>query len=103
MIAKKLMKVGIGKGQSIPSSRATGPEEHRRHVDIGMSADVPPPIMMKLDCQGPPVSYSKAASRPPPQRETVTKDTVHMCDVQMRDVACEKEKVAAWATLDCIE
>ena len=102
MIAKKLMKVGIGKGWSVPSSRAMGPEEHRRYVDVGTSADMPLPIMMKLDCQGPPVSYSEAASRPP-QRETVTKDTALMCNVQMRDAACKKEKAAAWATLDCIE
>ena len=39
----------------------------------------------------------------PPQRETVTKDTAHMCDVWVRDVACKKEKVAAQAILDCIE
>ena len=63
---------------------------------------MPPAITMKLDCQGPPVSYSEAASRPP-QKETVTKDTVHMCDVQMRDAAHKKEKVAAQATLDSIE
>ena len=57
---------------------------------------------MKLDHQGPPVSYSEAASRPP-QKETVTEDTAHMCDVQIRDVAHEKEKAAAWATLVHIE
>ena len=32
-IAKKLAKAGIGKGQSIPSSKAMGPEECLRHVD----------------------------------------------------------------------
>ena len=102
MIAKKLMKTGVGKGQSIPSAKAMGQEEHKRYMDAGTSPDMPPPITMKLDHQGPPVSYSEAASRPP-QKETVTKDTAHMCDVWMKYAAHEKEKVAAWATLDCIE
>ena len=102
MRAKKLMKVGVGKGWSIPLAKAMGPEECKRYVDVRTSADTPPPITMKLDCQGPPVSYSKAASRPS-QRETVTKDTVHMCNVWMRDAAHKKEKVATQATLDCIE
>ena len=67
VIAKKLMKAGMGKGQSIPLSKAMGPEEHRRYVDVRTSADMPLSITMKLDCQGLPVSYSKAASRPPPE------------------------------------
>ena len=71
-------------------------------MDIGTSVDVPLPITMKLDPQGPPVSYAKAASRPP-QREIVTKDTMHMCNVWMRDTLQDKEKVAAQATLDHIE
>ena len=71
-------------------------------MDIGTSVDVPLPITMKLDPQGPHVSYARAASRPP-QREIVTKDTMHMCNVWMRDTLQDKEKVAAQATLDCIE
>ena len=102
VLAKKLMKAGVGKGQSIPSSKAMGPEEHRRHVDASTSADIPQPIAMKLDHQGPPVSYSDVASRPL-QRETITKDTLWMCDVQMKAAAHKKEKVATRATLDCIE
>ena len=102
VLVKKLMKAGVGKGQSIPSSKAMGPEEHRRHVDASTSADIPQPIAMKLDHQGPPVSYSDVASRPP-QRETITKDTLWMCDVQMKAAAHKKEKVATRATLDCIE
>ena len=60
------------------------------------------PITMKLDCQGPPVSYSKVASRPP-QRGTITEDTLQMCNVQVKAAAHKKEKAAAQATLDCIE
>ena len=85
------MKAGVGKGQSIPSSTAMGPEEHRRHVDASTSVDIPWPIAMKLDHQGPPVSYSEAASRPP-QRETITEDTLQMCDVWMKAAAHKKKR-----------
>ena len=43
------------------------------------------PVVMKLNPQGPPVSYADAASKQP-QKKGVTEDTVHMCDVCMRDV-----------------
>ena len=66
VLAKKLMKAGIGRGQSIPSSKEKKQEECRVHADISTSADIPLPITIRLDCQGPPVSYSKVASRPPP-------------------------------------
>ena len=55
VLAKKLVKEGVGKGQSVPSSKATRPEECRGHVDASTSADIPPPITMRLDHQGPPV------------------------------------------------
>ena len=96
------MKAGVAKGWSIPSSKVVGPEERRRHVDASTSVDTPQPIAMKLDHQGPPVSYSDVASRPP-QRETMTKDNLWMCDVWMKTAAHEKEKAATRATLDCIE
>ena len=54
-------------------------------MDVGTSVDVPLLITMKLDPQGHPV-YAEAASRPP-QRDIVTKDTVCMCDIWMRDAA----------------
>ena len=49
-------------------------------MDAEVSVDLSPPIVMKLDPQGPPVSYAKAASKQP-QKKDVTKDTAHMCDV----------------------
>ena len=102
IIAKKLAKADIGKGQSIPSSKVMGPEECLRHADTSTSVEIPLPITMRLDCQGPPVSYSEAATRPH-QRETITEDTLWMCDVHMKVVACDKEKVATQPTLDCIK
>ena len=65
VLAKKLTKAGVGKGWSIPLSKATRPGKHLRHVDASTSAETPLPITMRLDHQGPPVSYSEVASRPP--------------------------------------
>ena len=56
---------------------------------------------MKLNPQGPPVSYANAASKQP-QKKGVTEDTVCMCDVCMRDVLWDKEKVATQTILDHI-
>ena len=76
VIVKELMRIaGIGKG--CPGSLSNAPRETRkqegdkRHVDAGVSANLLPLIVMKLDPQGPPVSYAEAASRPP-QRKGVT-------------------------------
>ena len=68
VLAQKLMKAGIGKGRSIPSSKAMRPEECRGHADASTSVDIPPPITLRLNHQGPPVSYSEVASRPPRRR-----------------------------------
>ena len=65
VLAKKLIKAGVGRGQSIPSSKEKKQEEHRGHMDTSTGADIPPPITMRLDHQGPPVSYSKEASKSP--------------------------------------
>ena len=54
---------------------------------------------MKLDPQGPPVSY--AASKQS-QKKGVTEDTVCMCNVYMRDALWDKEKAGTQAILDHI-
>ena len=56
---------------------------------------------MNLDLQGPPMSYVDAASKLP-KKKSVTEDSVHLCDVQLRDKQWDKEKAAAQATLACI-
>ena len=63
----------------------------------GVSADLPPPIVMTLDSQGPPASYTDAASKSP--KKSSTEDSVHLCNVQLRDEQQDKEKVTAQATL----
>ena len=65
VLARKLAKAGCGRGQSIPLSQVKKQEECREHIDAHTSANVPPSITMKLDCQGPPVTCSEVASRSP--------------------------------------
>ena len=42
VLAQKLMKAGVGKGRSIPLSKAMRSEECRGHTDASTSADTPP-------------------------------------------------------------
>ena len=88
VLARKLAEAGIGRGQSVPSSQVKKQEEGRGHADACTSANLPPPITMNLDHQGPPVTYSEVASRPP-QRVTTTPDDLEMCDVQIKVAAHE--------------
>ena len=88
VLARKLMEVGIGRGQSIPSSQVKKQEECRECTDTHTSANLPLPITMKLDHQGPPVTYSEVASRPP-RRVTTTLNDLEMCDMWVKVAAHE--------------
>ena len=55
-------------------------EGDRRLVNAGVSADLPPPVVMKLNSQGPPISYAQAASKQP-KKNTITKESMHLCDI----------------------
>ena len=78
--AGKLGGTSIGRGQPTPLPPVRRPEDRGRHADAHTEASLPPPITMHLDCQGPPVTYSKAASRSP--RKTVAPPPdLSMCDV----------------------
>ena len=102
VLARKLMQKQAVTGASpSPTSQAKKQEEGRGHADACTSANLPPPITMNLDHQGPPVTYSKVASRPP-QRVTTTPDDLEMCDVQIKVAAHKWEKEATWATLNQI-
>ena len=70
-------------------------------MDACTEASLPPPITMHLDRQGPPVTYSEAASRSP-QRMVTSSSELPVYDVQLKMAAHEKEKEAAQATLDWI-
>ena len=96
------MEASVGRGQSVPSLPVRRPGEGRRHADACTGASLPPPVTMHLDCQGPPVSYSEAASRQP-QRATTSPDELEVCDMQVKIMAHEKEKEATRATLNWIQ
>ena len=100
-LAGKLGGTSIGRGQSAPSPPVRRPEDRGRHADACTKASLPPPITMHLDHQGPPVTYSEAASRSP-WRVVVSPQDLSMCDVRVKMAANEKEKEAAQATLDQI-
>ena len=78
--AGKLGGTSIGRGQSAPSPPVRRPEDRGRCTDTHTKASLPPPITMHLDHQGPPVTYSKAASRSP-QRVVAPPPDLSMCDV----------------------
>ena len=101
-LAAKLEGSGAGRGQSISSPQVGRPEQRGRQVDAHTEASLPPPITMHLDHQGPPVTYSEAASRLP-QRMVISSSELLEYDVWLKMAACEKEKEAAWATLDQIQ
>ena len=95
------MEASVGRGQSIPSPPVRRPEEGRRYADVCTGASLPPPFPMHLDHQGPPVTYSEAASRPP-RRVTTSPNELEMCNMQIKIAACKKEKEATQVTLDQI-
>ena len=64
-LAAKLEGTNAGRGQSVPSPPVGRPEQRGRQVDAHTEANLPPPITMHLDHQGPPVTYSEAASSLP--------------------------------------
>ena len=64
-LVAKLGETSVGRGQSVPSLPVRRSEQRGRQADINTEASLPPPITMHLDPQGPPVTYSKAASRLP--------------------------------------
>ena len=76
----KLGGTSIGRGQSTPLPPVRRSEDRGRHADTCTEDSLPPPITMHLDCQGPPVTYSEAASRSP-QRAVAPPPDLLMCDV----------------------
>ena len=101
-LAGKLGGTSIGRGQSAPSPPVRRPEQRGRHADAHTEASLPPPITMHLARQVPPVTYSKAAPRPP-WRVTISPNELSMCDVWVKITAHKKEKEAAQATLNWIQ
>ena len=79
-LAAKLKGTSAGRGQSAPSPPVGWPDQRGRQLDAHTEANLPPPITMHLDHQGPLVTYSKAASRPP-LRTVISSYELSECDV----------------------
>ena len=79
-LAVKLGRTSVGRGQSAPSPPVGRSEQRGRHTDAHTKASLPPAITMHLECQGPPVTYSEAASRLP-QRMVASSPELPMYDV----------------------
>ena len=79
-LAAKLEGTGTGRGQSIPSPPVGRPEQRGRQADARTEANLPPPITMHLDHQGPLVTYFEATSRPP-WRMVISSYELSECDI----------------------
>ena len=79
-LAAKLEGASGGRGLSIPWPSVGRPEQRGRQADTRTKANLPPPITMLLDCQGPSVTYSEATSRTP-HRTVIPSQELAECDI----------------------
>ena len=89
----------VGRGQSAPLPPVGRSGQGERQTSTRTETGLPPVATMQLDHQGPAVTYSEAASRPPQRAETPSSEST-LGDVHLKLVAREKEKEAARATLE---
>ena len=89
----------VGRGRSIPSPPVGRSGQGERWTSTRTETRLPPAVTMQLDRQGPAVTYSEAASRPPRRTETPSSESMSG-DVHLKLAAREKEKEAARATLE---
>ena len=85
---------GAGGGQSAPLPPVGRSGQGERWTSTRTKSGLPPVVTMQLDHQGPVVTYSEAASRPPRRAEIPSSESM-LGDVRLKLVACEKEKEAA--------
>ena len=85
---------GAGRGQSAPSPPVGRSGQGERQTGTHTEPGLPPVVTMQLDCQGPVVTYSEAASRPP-RRAGIPTSKLMSGDMRLKLVAREKEKEAA--------
>ena len=89
----------VGRGRSTPSPPVGRSGQGERQTNTHTETGPPPVVTMQLDHQGPAVTYSEAASRPPRRTEAPSSESMPG-DVRLKLAACEKEKEAARATLE---
>ncbi len=99
MLADSARRVGRGRSAPSPPVGRSGPGERR--TDTGTETGPSPAVTMHLDRQGPAVTYSEAASRPP-RKTDAPSPKLTPGDVRLKLAAREKEKEAARATLERI-
>ena len=85
-LAAKLGGTSVGRGQSTLLPPVGRPEHRGRHADAHTEASLLPPVTMHLDCQGPPVTYSKAASRLP-RRMVASSPELPMYDLRWQPMS----------------
>ena len=90
---------GAGRGQSTPSPPVGRSGQGERWTGTCTEPGLPPAVTMQLDHQGPVVTYSEAASRPP-RRAGIPTSELTSGNMHLKLVAREKEKEAARATLE---
>ena len=88
-----------GRGQSAPSPPVGRSGQGERWTSTRTETGLSPAVMMQLDRQGPAVTYSEAASRPP-RRAEIPSSELTSGNVCLKLAAREKEKEAARATLE---
>ena len=93
---------GAGRGQSAPLPPIGRSGQGERWTNTRTKSGPPPVVMMQLDHQGPVVTYLDATSRPP-QRAGIPSSKLMSGDMHLKLAAREKEKEAAWATLEWIQ
>ena len=91
----------VGRGWSAPSPPVGRSGQGERWTSTRTETGLSPAVTMHLDHQGPAITYSEATSRPPRRTEAPSSESMPG-DVRLKLAACEKEKEAAWATLERI-
>ena len=90
-----------GRGQSAPSPPVGRSGQGERWTSTHTETGLSPAVTMQLECQGPVITYSEAASRPP-QRAGIPSSELMSGNVHLKLAAHKKEKEAAQATLEWI-
>ena len=90
-----------GRGQSTPLPPVGRSGQGERWTSTHTKTGLSPVVTMQLDHQGPMVTYSEAASRPP-WRAGIPSSELMSGDVRLKLAAHKKEKEAARATLEWI-
>ena len=81
----------VGRGQSIPSPPVGRSGQSEERTNTRTKTGPSPAVTMHLDRQGPAVTYSEAASRPPQRTEAPSSEPTPG-DVHLKLAAREKEK-----------